>query len=81
MRPSKKRTIFKNQRTMKLTIKTNDRIEINRLVKANDMAGFIRELVLNGWRQFEETDYDYEPAWKAINELLQDWNINLTDID
>lgn len=65
---------------MKLILKTDDAMEAKRLVKANDMASFIWELVNNGWRDFKHTDYDYHPAWDKISTLLEEYNINIEDL-
>ncbi len=62
------------------TFKTEDEQEIKRLAKSNDMANFIWELVHNGWRDFKHTNYDYQPAWNKINELLEQHNINIDDL-
>ena len=62
------------------TFKSNDPQEIKRLAKADDMAMFIWELVHNGWRDFKHTDYDYQPAWEKIHELLGQFNINIDDL-
>jgi len=59
---------------------TTNPIEAKRLAKANDMAEFIWELTHNGWREFKHTDYDYEPAWKKINDLLDHYGINVDDL-
>ena len=61
---------------MKVKFTVEDPASIKRLAKAEDMAQFIWELVHNGWREFKHTDYDYEPAWKKINELLEEYYIN-----
>jgi hypothetical protein len=60
---------------MKATFTTKDPNEIIILSKASDMQAFIFELVNNGWREFKQTDYDYQPAWKKINELIVDYNL------
>lgn len=65
---------------MKATFLTDDPNEIKILAKANDMAMFIWELKHNGWRDFKHTDYDYEPAWNKINELLDQYKINIDDL-
>ena len=65
---------------MKTTFKSKDSQEIKRLAKADDMAMFIWELVHNGWREFKHTEYDYEPAWKKINDLLEEHNIIIDDL-
>ena len=41
------------------------------------MASFIFELVYNGWKEFENSDYDHEPAWKKIDELLKKHGIDI----
>lgn len=65
---------------MKTTIKTTDPMEAKRLVKSTDMACFIWQLVHNGWRDFKHTDYDYEPAWTKIHELLNEYSIDIDDL-
>ena len=60
---------------MKVIIKTKDPNEIKILLKANDMQSFIFELVNNGFREFKHIDYDYRPAWKKINELIEEYNL------
>jgi len=65
---------------MKAIFTTEDKAEMLMLAKANDMASFIWELVHNGWRDFKHTDYDYETAWKKINELLDEHNIIIDEI-
>ena len=65
---------------MKATITTNDSTELKRLAKSNDMAGFIWELVNNGWREFKHTDYEYEKAWDKIHELLKEYKIVIDDL-
>ena len=65
---------------MKATFESDDPMEIKRLAKADDMATFIWELVHNGWRDFKHTDYDYQPAWDKINELLETYRIDIDDL-
>jgi len=65
---------------MKAKFTTDEPQEIKRLAKADDMAAFIWELVHNGWRKFKHTDYDYETAWERINELLEEYNIDINDL-
>lgn len=65
---------------MKVTFKSDDPQEIKRLTKSLDMASFIWELVHNGWRDFKHTDYDYQPSWDKISELLNDHNIDIDDL-
>lgn len=65
---------------MKAAFESKDPVEIKRMSKADDMANFIFELVHNGWREFEETDYDYSVAWGKINTLLQEHNIDIDDL-
>jgi hypothetical protein len=60
--------------------KTNDIKEAKRMLKSNDMASFIWELVHNGWRELKHNDYDYIPAWEKINELLEEHNIDIEDL-
>lgn len=59
---------------------TKDPQEIKRLSKADDMAMFIFELVHNAWREFKETDYEYEKAWNKINSLLEEHCIDIDDL-
>ena len=61
---------------MEAIFRSDDPQEIKRLIKADDMAGFIWELVHNGWREFKHTDYEYEKAWDKIRELLDEYGIN-----
>jgi len=65
---------------MEAIFKSKEPHEIKRLSKVNDMASFIWELVNNGWREFKNTDYDYEPAWEKINKLLEEHGIDIEDI-
>jgi len=65
---------------MKMKITTKDKQEMKRLLKADDMASFIWELVHNGWREFKHTDYEYEKAWEKINELLEEHDINIDEL-
>lgn len=63
-----------------LTIKVENEQELTKYVKAGDMACFIRELVANGWRDFEHTNYNYKKSWSKIDELLERYNINVADL-
>ena len=54
--------------------------EAKKVIKANDMANFIWELVHNAWRDFKETDFEYEKAWDKIHELLEEYKINIDDL-
>ena len=65
---------------METWIKAEDSQEAKRLVKADDMAHFIWELVHNGWREFKHTDYNYVPAWDKIRQLLEEHKINIDDL-
>lgn len=65
---------------MKATFESKDAQEIKRLSKSTDMALFIWELVHNGWREFKHTDFEYEKAWNKINELLNDFKIDIDDL-
>jgi hypothetical protein len=65
---------------MRAIFKSKESKEILRLVKSTDMALFIWELVHNGWREFKHTDYDYQPAWDKIHQLLEEHNINPDDL-
>lgn len=61
---------------MKVTFTSTDPHEIRRLALANEMAFFIWELVNNGWREFKETDYEYEKAWDKIRQMLDEHGID-----
>ena len=65
---------------MKAVFTSEDPVEIKRIAKADDMANFIWELVVNGWRDFKHTDYDYRPAWGKINKLLEEYYINVDEL-
>jgi hypothetical protein len=65
---------------MKVVFKTEDEKEAARILKSNDMASFIWELVHNGWREFKHTDYDYQKAWDKIHQLLEESQIQIDDI-
>ena len=65
---------------MKAVFTSEDPVEIRRIAKADDMANFIWELVMNGWRDFKHTDYDYRPAWEKINKLLEDYHIDVDEL-
>jgi hypothetical protein len=65
---------------MKFIIESDDEMEIKRILKSNDMALFIWELQHNAWRDFKHTDYDYEKAWDKINQLLDEFKINVDDL-
>jgi len=65
---------------MKFKIETKDPMEAKRLSKADDMAGFIWELVNNGWREFKHTDYDYPKAWSKIHDLLDEYSLDIDDL-
>lgn len=65
---------------MEATFRTDEPLEIKRLAKSTDMASFIWELVHNGWREFKDTDYDYEKAWAKIHSLLEEYNIIINDL-
>ena len=58
----------------------DERMEFKRCSKATDMAQFIWELVHNGWRDFKNTDYDYQVAWDKIQELLEEHHIDINDL-
>lgn len=66
---------------MKATFISKEPQEIKILAKADDMAGFIWELKHNAWREFKETDYDYERAWEVINKLLDRFKIDIDDLN
>lgn len=65
---------------LKATFTTTNKKEMLRIVKSENMAHFIWELMANGWRQFKHTDYDYEPAWQAIRELLREHEIDWEEL-
>jgi hypothetical protein len=65
---------------MKIVFETEDEKEAMQLLKANEMASFIWELVHNGWREFKNTDYDYQKAWDKIHQLLDESQIQIDDI-
>jgi len=65
---------------MKAVFTSEDPVEIKRIAKSDDMANFIWELVVNGWRDFKHTDYDYRPAWEKINKLLEEYYINVDEL-
>lgn len=65
---------------MKAVFTSEDPQEIKRLAKATDMASFIFDLVMNLWRDFKYTDYDYEPAWEKIRDLLKEHRIDIEDL-
>ena len=71
---------MEDYKPLKATFETEDPQEIRRLVKANDMAIFIWELVHNGWREFKHTDFEYEKAWNKIHKLLEEYQINIDDL-
>lgn len=65
---------------MKVIILSDDTKEIKRIVKSEEMASFIWELVHNGWRGFKHTDYDYKKSWGKIHELLEEHGIDIEDL-
>ena len=65
---------------MKAVFTSEDPTEIRRWAKSDDMANFIWELVMNGWRDFKHTDYDYRPAWEKINKLLEEYHIDVDEL-
>lgn len=65
---------------MKATFESDDPMEIKQLAKSNDMAMCLWDIVHNGWREFKHTDYDYKIAWKAINELIAEYGIDVDDL-
>jgi hypothetical protein len=64
---------------MKATFTTEEPQEILRLAKSTNMALFIWELVHNGWRSLPD-EYDYEPAWDKIHELLKDHGLDADEL-
>lgn len=65
---------------MKFIVETKDQNEMAMILKANDMATFIWELKHNAWREFKGTEYDYEKAWNKINQMLDEYQINIDEI-
>jgi hypothetical protein len=65
---------------MKATFESEDPAIIKRLAKADDLTMFVWELVHNGWRDFKHTDYDYQPAWDKIHDLLEQHKIDIDDL-
>lgn len=65
---------------MKAIFESDDIVEIQRIAKSGAMAQFIWELVNNGWRDFEDTEYDYTPAWDKIRELLDEYHIDIENL-
>ena len=65
---------------MKTWFKAEEETEAKRIAKSTDMALFIWQLVHNGWREWKHTDYDYQPAWDKIHELLDEYNIIPDDL-
>jgi len=65
---------------MKTTIETEDDYEARRMLKSLDMALCLWEIVHNTWRQFKNSDIDYQPIFEAITEELDKHNINLDDL-
>jgi len=62
------------------TFTTTDPQQAMRWSKADDMASALWELVNNGWREFKETDYDYETAWEVLRQTLEEHSIDIDDI-
>lgn len=44
------------------------------------MALFIWELVHNGWKEFKDSEYDYEKSWNKIHALLEEYKIDIDDL-
>jgi len=64
------------------TFQTTDPNQVKRWIKSDDMAAFIFELVHNGWRKWKHDDeYDYIPAWEKIHELLDEFGIDVDDLN
>ena len=59
----------------------SDNVKLKRLAKMSDMVRFIWELVHNGWREFDDTDYDYKKSWDKIQELLDKYRIDIDDLN
>ena len=65
---------------MKVTFKSDDPTEIKRLAKSNEMAHCLWEIVHNGWREFKDTDVDYQRVWDVIHDIIVDNNIDVDDL-
>ena len=65
---------------MKVTFETEDPKEIKRIMQADDLAFCLSKIVNNGWRQFKHSDYDYQPAWEAIDKIVKHYGIDLDDL-
>jgi hypothetical protein len=65
---------------MNVEFKSNDPTEIKRLAKSQDMAMCLWEIVHNGWREFKDTDVDYQRVWEKIDEIMAENNINIDDL-
>lgn len=64
----------------KYIVETTDPIAAKRLTKADDMAKALFEIVHNAWREFKHTDKDYHFYWQAINDVLDEHNINVNEL-
>ena len=62
---------------MKVTFESEDRLEINRLAKSLDMACALFGIKHNLFRKTESNDIDIV---EEINQVLDDYNINLDDL-
>lgn len=65
---------------MKVTFETEDLMEAKMLVKSSAMAGFIWELVHNSFKELEYMDIDTSEFRKLVTELLERFEINISDI-
>lgn len=65
---------------MKATFKSNDLMEIKRLAKSQDMAMCLWEIVHNGWREFKDTDVDYQIVWEKIDKIMKENNVDINDL-
>lgn len=65
---------------MEATFRSNDPLEIKRIAKSTDLALCLWEILHNGWRQFEYTDYDYKMAWDKIKDIVAEYKIDVDDL-
>ena len=72
--------MFVKTNKMKAVFETKDEQEALRLANSSKMASFIWELKHNAWRKFKATDYDYQPAWELINQMLEEEGIDIDSL-
>jgi hypothetical protein len=60
----------------------DEEIAMNRAMKSGQMASFIYELQHNFWRQWkhDDSDFNLDTYREALNELLEDYNININEL-